>query len=246
MGTGDSRDLGTAGQGSRGAKISFPAGWAARNAPPRGNLRQFKSWRTCETTPDQESRSNAGVRMSKFLRKPEAILWVVSISQAAAMLAFNVAAAGRRLVKHLPLFFDLAGRKVVVVGDGPAADRRAETARSAGADVVRVTPGPRRPPISGARPRPSSRRATLDSDTAAPAPRQGGRRAGERGRPAGALRLHPAGHRRPRRRRGRDLDRRRLAHPGELSCAAASKRPCPNGSARWRSSPRPSAPRRMP
>ena len=29
--------------------------------------------------------------MSKFLRKPEAILWILSISQAAAMLAFNVA-----------------------------------------------------------------------------------------------------------------------------------------------------------
>jgi len=28
--------------------------------------------------------------MSQFLRKPEAILWVLSISQAAAMLAFNV------------------------------------------------------------------------------------------------------------------------------------------------------------
>ena len=33
---------------------------------------------------------NAGVRMTDFLRKPEAILWVLSISQAAAMLAFNI------------------------------------------------------------------------------------------------------------------------------------------------------------
>ena len=41
-------------------------------------------------------------------------------------------------MKHLPLFFDLTGRKVVVVGDGTAPDRRAETARSAGADVARV------------------------------------------------------------------------------------------------------------
>jgi len=47
-------------------------------------------------------------------------------------------AAGRRIVKHLPLFFDLAGRKVVVVGEGAAADRRAETARSAGAEVSRI------------------------------------------------------------------------------------------------------------
>jgi uroporphyrin-III C-methyltransferase/precorrin-2 dehydrogenase/sirohydrochlorin ferrochelatase len=38
-------------------------------------------------------------------------------------------------VKHLPLFFDLAGRRVVVVGRSPAAQRRAELARSAGAAV---------------------------------------------------------------------------------------------------------------
>jgi uroporphyrin-III C-methyltransferase/precorrin-2 dehydrogenase/sirohydrochlorin ferrochelatase len=41
-------------------------------------------------------------------------------------------------VKHLPLFFDLSGRKVVVVGEGPAADRRAALARSAGAVVRQV------------------------------------------------------------------------------------------------------------
>src|SRR5690348_7171227 len=41
-------------------------------------------------------------------------------------------------MKHLPLFFDLSGRKVVVVGVGPAADRRAALARSAGADVRRI------------------------------------------------------------------------------------------------------------
>jgi uroporphyrin-III C-methyltransferase/precorrin-2 dehydrogenase/sirohydrochlorin ferrochelatase len=38
-------------------------------------------------------------------------------------------------VKHLPLFFDLAGRKVVVIGEGPKADLRVKLARSAGADV---------------------------------------------------------------------------------------------------------------
>ena len=42
-------------------------------------------------------------------------------------------------MKHLPLFFDLAGRKVVVVGEGPKADLRADLARSAGADVRRLT-----------------------------------------------------------------------------------------------------------
>jgi uroporphyrin-III C-methyltransferase/precorrin-2 dehydrogenase/sirohydrochlorin ferrochelatase len=47
-------------------------------------------------------------------------------------------------VKHLPLFFDLGGRKVVVVGEGPAADRRAELARAAGAEVQRVV-SPERP-----------------------------------------------------------------------------------------------------
>jgi uroporphyrin-III C-methyltransferase/precorrin-2 dehydrogenase/sirohydrochlorin ferrochelatase len=41
-------------------------------------------------------------------------------------------------MKHLPLFFDLAGRTVVVVGQTLAADRRAELARSAGAIVRRV------------------------------------------------------------------------------------------------------------
>lgn len=41
-------------------------------------------------------------------------------------------------MKHLPLFFDLAGRKVVVVGNGPMAERRIALARSAGADVRQV------------------------------------------------------------------------------------------------------------
>lgn len=41
-------------------------------------------------------------------------------------------------MKHLPLFFDLAGRKVAVVGEGTKADLRADLARSAGADVCRL------------------------------------------------------------------------------------------------------------
>jgi uroporphyrin-III C-methyltransferase / precorrin-2 dehydrogenase / sirohydrochlorin ferrochelatase len=41
-------------------------------------------------------------------------------------------------VKHLPLFFDLAGRRVMVVGEGAAADRRADLVRSAGAHVHRL------------------------------------------------------------------------------------------------------------
>ncbi|WP_295135779.1 siroheme synthase CysG [uncultured Reyranella sp.] len=41
-------------------------------------------------------------------------------------------------MKHLPLFFDLTGRKVAVVGEGPKADLRVELVRSAGADVRRL------------------------------------------------------------------------------------------------------------
>lgn len=41
-------------------------------------------------------------------------------------------------MKHLPLFFDLVGRKVVVVGLGAEADRRANLVQSAGAKVVRL------------------------------------------------------------------------------------------------------------
>jgi uroporphyrin-III C-methyltransferase/precorrin-2 dehydrogenase/sirohydrochlorin ferrochelatase len=41
-------------------------------------------------------------------------------------------------VRHLPLFFDVAGRKVVVVGTGLIADRKAATVRSAGACVHQV------------------------------------------------------------------------------------------------------------
>lgn len=48
-------------------------------------------------------------------------------------------------MKHLPLFFDIAGRRVVVVGEGPMADRRAELARSAGADVRRFAAGAIKP-----------------------------------------------------------------------------------------------------
>ena len=76
--------------------------------------------------------------MSKLLRKPDAVLWVLSISQAAAMLGLNLLLRVAGLVKHLPLFFDLAGRRVVVVGEGAAADRRADLVRSAGADVQRI------------------------------------------------------------------------------------------------------------
>ena len=40
-------------------------------------------------------------------------------------------------MKQLPIFLNVQGRKVVVLGEGAAADGRAALARSAGADVVR-------------------------------------------------------------------------------------------------------------
>ena len=45
-------------------------------------------------------------------------------------------------MKHLPLFFDLRGRRVVVIGEGGTADRRAALAASAGAFVSRETCAP--------------------------------------------------------------------------------------------------------
>jgi uroporphyrin-III C-methyltransferase/precorrin-2 dehydrogenase/sirohydrochlorin ferrochelatase len=47
-------------------------------------------------------------------------------------------------VNQLPIFLNVRGRKVVVLGEGPAADGRAELARSAGAEIVR------RPDFAGA------------------------------------------------------------------------------------------------
>jgi uroporphyrin-III C-methyltransferase/precorrin-2 dehydrogenase/sirohydrochlorin ferrochelatase len=41
-------------------------------------------------------------------------------------------------MKHLPLFFDVTGRTVIVVGRGDAAERRAALARAAGAAVRRI------------------------------------------------------------------------------------------------------------
>jgi hypothetical protein len=89
MGTGDKRNLGKDFPASRGAKISFLAGQAAGNAPLRETFGNSShggraKHRQIKVSPE------AGARMSKFLRKPEAILWILSISQAAAMLAFNV------------------------------------------------------------------------------------------------------------------------------------------------------------
>jgi uroporphyrin-III C-methyltransferase/precorrin-2 dehydrogenase/sirohydrochlorin ferrochelatase len=41
-------------------------------------------------------------------------------------------------VNQLPIFLNVRGRKVVVVGEGAAAEGRAELARTAGAEIVRV------------------------------------------------------------------------------------------------------------
>ena len=99
LGTGDSRDLGSPVVPSRGAKIprqeknsplagrleGFAAGpgtFGNSNHGGRAKQRQIKS--------PANAPAKAGVRMTSFLRKPEAALWVLSISQAAAMLAFSV------------------------------------------------------------------------------------------------------------------------------------------------------------
>ena len=99
---------------------------------------------------------------------PEAVLWVLAdlprprpCWPSTSLLRVAV------LVKHLPLFFDLVGRRVVVVGEGPAADRRADLARSAGAEVQRSVARLSRPPICAARPPSSSPPAMLDRDAAA-------------------------------------------------------------------------------
>jgi hypothetical protein len=89
MGTGDSADLGRVLPASRGRKISFPTGLAARNAPSRSTFGN-SSHGGCAKTRQIKNPTNAGARMSKLLRKPEAVLWVVSIAQAAAMLALNL------------------------------------------------------------------------------------------------------------------------------------------------------------
>ena len=95
MGTGDSTDLGSLSGPSRGAekgrrgKISttaplaegFAAGRETFGNSSRGGRAKHRQIKTL---------ANTGARMSTFLRKPQALLWIVSISQAAAMLAFNV------------------------------------------------------------------------------------------------------------------------------------------------------------
>jgi len=89
MGTGDSVDLGRVLAPSRGRKISFLTGPTARNAPFRDTFGN-SSRGGCAKTRQIKNPTNAGVRMSKLLRKPDAVLWVLSISQAAAMLALNL------------------------------------------------------------------------------------------------------------------------------------------------------------
>ena len=89
MGTGNGRDLGRVLPSSRGRKISFTAPLAARNAPFRNTFGNSSRGGYAKTR-QIKNPTNAGARMSKFLRKPDAVLWVLSISQAAAMLALNL------------------------------------------------------------------------------------------------------------------------------------------------------------
>jgi hypothetical protein len=89
MGTGDSVDLGRVPATSRGRKISFQTGATVRNAPFRTTFGN-SSRGGCAKTRQIKNPTNAGARMPKLLRKPDAVLWVLSISQAAAMLALNL------------------------------------------------------------------------------------------------------------------------------------------------------------
>jgi len=89
MGTGDGLDLGRVFGASRGGKISFRHRPAARNArlhPTFGNSNHGG----CAKTRQIRISLKRVPAMSQLLRKPEARLWVLSISQAAAMLAFNL------------------------------------------------------------------------------------------------------------------------------------------------------------
>ena len=89
MGTGNGIHLGRVLPSSRGRKISFLTRSTARNAPFRSTFGN-SSRGGCAKTRQIMNQINAGARMSKLLRKPDAILWVLSISQAAAMLALNL------------------------------------------------------------------------------------------------------------------------------------------------------------
>ena len=89
MGTGNCMDLGRVLPSSRGRKISFTTRLPARNALFRNTFGNSSRGGYAKTR-QIKNPTNAGVRMSKFLRKPEAALCVLSISQAAAMLVFNL------------------------------------------------------------------------------------------------------------------------------------------------------------
>ena len=92
MGTGDGSHVGSVRERSRGRKISFLAGLAARIAASRQTFGN-SSHGECAKTRQIEILAESpllGARMSAILRKPSAAAWILSISQAAAMLAFNL------------------------------------------------------------------------------------------------------------------------------------------------------------
>src|SRR5260370_6013103 len=90
MGTGDGLDLGRVFQPSRGRKNFLRHRPDGKKCSFARDLRQFKSWRMCEDTPDRSDRGGSP-RMSQFFnRYPEAKPWLFAASQAAAMLGFNV------------------------------------------------------------------------------------------------------------------------------------------------------------
>src|SRR5436190_2077682 len=118
-------------------KNFLPGGPGGKKCSFAQDLRQFKSWRMCEDTPDPSAdpRRCPHVQVLPQFRGRSMGLFDLPGGGHAGL---QPAAAGCRLVKHLPLFFDLSGRKVVVLGEGPAADRRAALAGSAGAKIQRI------------------------------------------------------------------------------------------------------------
>ena len=231
MGTGDSADLGRVFGPSRGGKISSAGRLAARNALPRRTFGNSSHGECAKTRQIEKIRREScvcpsfstvipgpGPGYSPPARRPPC--WA------------STSCCGSPCCEAPAAVLRSSGPQ----GRGGGRGARRRSSRRLGAL------GRRRGAAASGRPgRRSARRGRRlhrhrrsRSRYGRPAGRQVPGRAGERGRPAGSLRLHPAGDRRSRRRRGGDLDRRRLADAWPPPCAAASRRCCPSASATWR------------
>src|SRR6188472_723432 len=124
------RDLGSVGRASRGAKKSERRKILSRSPLAAGFATRGKTFRKCPHGLCAMSRQFEGTRLIGSLCDPRLALAVLLRPRSGDGHPRHRPARAR-VVKHLPLFFDLEGRRVVVVGNGPAADRRADLARSA-------------------------------------------------------------------------------------------------------------------